>query len=278
MRQTVYVDVLLSINLFVDYFLLLSVKYFFALPAVRLRLLLGSLCGAAGSMIIFLPHLPSPLSFLLNFIICSAMVSVAFLPVRLKKWLRLVVCTYLLCFGYAGAMLAVWTFIAPQKLLIRNAIVYFDVSPLLLAVLTVFLYMVFKLLGKLCGRRENGSLYCRVCIGYQGKRTELYGKIDTGNTLTEPFSGDPVLVACAEALLPLGRLPPEEMRVIPYGTLAGQGLLYAFRPEELLITYQKKKYSVQPCFVAVYEGQLERGCYQALLSPELLALGKEELP
>ena len=49
MQQTVYVDVLLAVNLFVNYFLLLTVRGFLHIPCRRSRLLLGAAVGALGA-------------------------------------------------------------------------------------------------------------------------------------------------------------------------------------------------------------------------------------
>ena len=57
----VYIDVLLGVNLFVNYFLLLAVGRFLHLAVRRLRLLAGAAVGAAFSLSILLPPLPAVL-------------------------------------------------------------------------------------------------------------------------------------------------------------------------------------------------------------------------
>ena len=46
MKQVIYVDVLVAINLFVNYFLLLATAKFFSLSVKRYRILLASALGA----------------------------------------------------------------------------------------------------------------------------------------------------------------------------------------------------------------------------------------
>ena len=45
MKQIIYVDVLVAVNLFVNYFLLLTVAGFFHISASRLRMVLGRRSG-----------------------------------------------------------------------------------------------------------------------------------------------------------------------------------------------------------------------------------------
>lgn len=263
MQRTVYVDVLLSVNLFVDYFLLLWVKRFFALPVRRGRLLAGAAVGAAGSMTVLLPDLTVWISVPLNLLICLCMILAAFAPQPLRKLFRLAACAYGISFAYAGAMIAVWYFFAPEGLLIRNGAVYLPVSPLFLAALTVGLYLLFRLLERITGKGEIGSHYCRVEIFYGGKKAELTGKIDTGNALKEPFSGEPVLIA------------EEGTRVVPYRVLSGEGFFTAFRPEAVCVICGRRRITAR-CYVAPFEGKLEEGHYNALVHPQIFNMGKEE--
>ena len=47
MKQTIYIDVLLAVNIFINYFLLLAAAKFLAVKRVRLRILAASILGAA---------------------------------------------------------------------------------------------------------------------------------------------------------------------------------------------------------------------------------------
>ena len=58
-----YVDVLLGLNLFINYFLLLSVAKFLRISVRRLRLLAGAAIGAAYSLVILVP-MPNILALL----------------------------------------------------------------------------------------------------------------------------------------------------------------------------------------------------------------------
>ena len=99
--------------------------------------------------------------------------------------------------------------------------------------------------------------------------------LDTGNLLTEPFSGLPVIVARRNSLvqvLPKGFPTGQEngnLRVIPYSAVGGEGLLCAFRPQSVELRLGRRKQSVE-CYVAVSDS-LE-GEYDGIINPKLLDL------
>ena len=60
--------------------------------------------------------------------------------------------------------------------------------------------------------------------------------MDTGNSLCEPFSGYPVILAEKSVFNKLnGGETPEKIRLIPVSTVGGEALIKAFRPESLKI-------------------------------------------
>lgn len=58
MSQVVYVDVLLALNLFINYLLLLSGACLLREKVRRWRLLLGAALGAIYALVIFCPSFP----------------------------------------------------------------------------------------------------------------------------------------------------------------------------------------------------------------------------
>lgn len=100
-------------------------------------------------------------------------------------------------------------------------------------------------------RRKTGMEYVPVELTYGGKKTHLTALRDTGNTLTDPVTGEQVLVAGADIAWDiLGLTPPQladpigtleqgrvpGLRLIPYRTVGrSTGMLLAVRLEEVRI-------------------------------------------
>ena len=92
--------------------------------------------------------------------------------------------------------------------------------------------------------------------------------VDTGNRLTEPLSGEPVLIASAK--LVEGVLPARGYRQVCYGSVGGGGALACFRPEALYILQNGRRRRMPEAWIAVFPDRLP-GAFQAL-APAAFAL------
>lgn len=271
MKQVVYVDILLALNLFVNYFLLLSTAKFLSLSIKRRRLLFGAALGSFYSLSLFLPEMPAIFSLLLKLALSVTIVLSAFGWRPLGLFCKLVGVFYSMNFAYAGFMLVLWYFVSPQGLLIKNSIVYMDISPIVLIVFTVLAYLVIEGVTRLTGRRAPREISCRIEFEAGGKIISCTARVDTGNSLVEPFSGCPVVVVERDVL---GRAAPAETaaaRLVPFSSVAGRGLLPAFKPDKMSIHCTGEKPLFVNTYLAVYDGKLSSGEFSALLNPALLS-------
>ncbi len=271
MKQTVYVDVLLALNFFINYFLLLSVGRIMKSSISRTRICLGAAFGAACALTLFLP----PMNFITDGLVkisgSSVMVLIAFKHRSLRSFWRYMLVTCAVTFGFGGAMLALWLTVAPNGMYYRNGTVYFSLSPGFVIFITVICYTIITLAGKICRRLELRSCECRAVIRGEGGARSLRLLCDTGNMLTEPFSGLPVIVARRSAvgrLLPPG-FPTEQksgnLRVIPYSSVGGEGLLCAFMPDSVELRLGSRR-QMTKCYVAVSD-DLGDSEYDGIINP-----------
>ena len=151
---------LLSINLLLDYLLLLATAKFLGLPYRKVRLLLGALSGAAASLIILLPSLPFLLSSGIKLLTCGGMALAADPWASWRDFCKRTACLFLVSFLFAGMLLALSYFLKAQGLFVQNNAVYVAVSPLVLAVGAVGCYFVLSLLYRITGRRGQGHTFC----------------------------------------------------------------------------------------------------------------------
>lgn len=288
LKTTIYLDILLAVNLFVNYFLLLATNRFLHSATRRIRLVLSAGIGALYSLIILLPVLPPVVSVPLQFAVAALMVFSAFGKMRVIRFFKAFACFYLMNFVFAGGMFAIWYFLAPSGMVMKNSVVYFNISPLWLCLATVVIYLVFYLISRITGQMETQNLYYRLLIRTQGRECSCEGKIDTGNHLTEPFSGFPVIVieyAVVQSLFP--DLPKQKemdtqwalenhFRMVPFHALGKDGLLPAFSPEFLSLHNKKEQIQVRDVYLAICFEKLEQGSFQALISPQAISRGKFE--
>lgn len=91
-------------------------------------------------------------------------------------------------------------------------------------------------------------------VEYQGRKVRLRALVDTGNSLRDPVTGQPVLVAdglCAWELAGLGRTqlenpaqtlaekPQLPLRLIPYRAVGKEGILLALRCDSVTVDRQE---------------------------------------
>lgn len=246
--MTVYIDMLFLLNLLVDYFILSLTSRLSGARAGFLRQLGGAAVGALFSFIIFLPAQPLPLELLIRLVFSGVIILCAYGFGDWRRFLRRLAAFYTVSFLYAGLMLAVWFFCHPAGMAVHNGVVYFHISPFILIAGTALGYGVIWLLRKCIRRPAAEGERRRVEVVLEGRRVVLEALVDTGHSLTDLMSDEPVIVADLSAVQPLiplealpaflhvGSPPPGEMgtryRVIPYSVVGGGGLLPAFRCDD----------------------------------------------
>lgn len=275
----IYIDILLALNWWIDFLLLLAVRRAVGGGARSWRLALGALVGALSCLTLFLPPLSVWLTLGIRLGAAMLMVTVAWRCRSWRDWWRSVLLLFALSAGLAGLCGALYFFAAPQGFYVFNGVVYYSVPPLLLVALTLVCYGLLWLAEQWLRRRAPKGHLFRVRLSYENKTVTFPCLYDSGNHLTEPFSGHPVLViehSVAQELLLLlptvEDLPPDGgWRLIPYDTLDGSGLLPAFIPSEAVVLTSNGAYRLPPCYVAVCH-RLGRGEYSGLMGS---ALGEE---
>ncbi len=281
-QTVIYLDVLLSVNLFINYFLLLTTAKFLGIPYRKIRLLIGAFAGAFFSLVILLPSIPFFCNLLLKIPMAAAMVFAAYRFISWRSFGKQLVCLYGVSFSFAGIMMALSYCFQPSGLLIKNSAVYIAVSPILLLLVTVACYFALIILYRITGRHHLQHTFCTVTVWFGEKKTSFLAKIDTGNGLTEPFSGLPVAIAeekiLAEILLPLTDFAENcsrHLRMIPYHTVSGEGILPAFQPDKCIIRCGKSIIETTAFYLAVSSRKLS-STYQGLLNPAILSTGTQQ--
>lgn len=274
--MVIYVDVLLALNWWIDYLLLLAVRRTAGDGAKAWRLAVGALVGALSCLTLLLPPLPLWLTLVIRLLSAAVMVTVAFRRRSWRDWWRRVLYLFAYSVGFAGLCGALYFFVAPQGFYVANGVVYYSVPPLLLVALTVVCYGILWLWEQWSRRRAPKEHLLQVRLTYEGRQVTFPCLYDSGNHLVEPFSGYPVLIverATAENILSVPATiehltPGDGWRLIPYDTLGGDGLLPAFIPSSAVAVTGSGEIPLPPCYVAVCE-RLSSGEYNGLLGIEL---------
>ncbi len=272
----IYADILLALNWWVDFLLLIGVARVAGVGVRPWRLVLGAGVGALFSGLLFLPALPALVSLLAKFFAALIMVSVTFGFCRRRRFAKLLALLFGISAGFSGLCSAAYFFVGPQNLYVFNGVVYYAVSPWLLIGLTLLCYGFLTLLERIARRRAPiGHSYC-LHLTHDNRSITVKCLYDSGNHLVEPFSNRPVVVverAQLELLLYVpedcAELPPNGLwRVVPFDSLGGGGLLPAFSPHRIAVLTEHGEKLLHDCYVAVCD-HLGHGEYQGLLGSAL---------
>lgn len=230
--HTIYLDVLLVFDLYMNCMLL---RLTARLTHTRLRfgrLLLGGAAGSLGSLLVLFPPMPFVLSLLCKLsealLICLAAFGIR--DRRVFVW-------HCLCFlglscVLAGMMLALT---GTGNVLYANGCWYPVISLRMLVICTILAYALLTVISRVRERHAACDGSFEVIIRKGEHTVRLDGLADTGNTLTDFCTGKPVIICSGRMLGDMIPSDGRRLRPLPYRTVAGEGLLMVFHPDETLI-------------------------------------------
>lgn len=237
--QTIYVDVLIVLNIYVNYFLLRMTAAITHSRLKTVRCFLAALYGSFFSLLILAPELPAAVTLLIKLAAAVTVVMAAFGIRGCVRLLKNTAAFFTVNFLLAGTVYAVYAWFKPDFMRLGNSYFYIDFSLLILILVTAGLYFALCLFRRFS--RGGGNDSFKVMIRFGRNRAVMEGLADTGNRLRDYFSGKPVIICGREDLLPLGlgdvsadRLP-QGFRLLPCSTVSADGLIPVFHADELLI-------------------------------------------
>ena len=281
----VYADVLFLINFIINALLLQATALLGKCQRVAWRIVFGAALGAVYAVCMFFPRLHLFYTLLFKLVFGSVLMALVFRPARLTAFLRISGIFYAVSFLFGGAVFGVMLLTdagVMSRAVIQNGVLYFVLpAEVLCGTVSVCLSGVWVWRKTAPLRLRKQSLYRDVQVTYEGKTVSLRALVDTGNTLTDPLTLTPVMIAELDALREL--LPPcptfsvEELsvgamatrlRVIPFTSLGTKhGLLLGFRPDAVTIA-TNTHYDI---VVGLYEHDLsDDRSYNALVGADLI--------
>ena len=292
MQQKIYLDVLVTINGLMTYFLLLGCAKITGRARAVKRMLISALLGGISALIIFVPLHNPWISFGYKLAIAIALVRVAFAYTGWRQFWRDLLVFFALSFFFGGVVFGLLSLMAPYYMLYHNGVVYFHIPSLVLIITFGICYFLIVQFSKVFSARLAVQERYILHVVLQGNSVSLRAMVDTGNRLVEHFSGDPVILCYAKALQPIlskplwqavenwqhtqdtGALQQLEslpgLRMIPYHALGKTGLLPAFRPDSATVTTGGRTFVLQPSYLAIAQQDFLHGQCQALLPGQMI--------
>ena len=263
--QVIYVDVLIFVNIIEDFLFLLCVRRITRADTRYPRLIAAAAAGGLLSVL----SLMRINGFLINLLITSLsaalLVLIAFGYGGLRAFLRRTLTLIVVSFLFSGAMIFLWLALRPSGMAVINNRVYFNISPILLIILTLVIYAVLFLYNRFFRNRASPATVKEVTVYYSDKEIKLRCKTDTGMNVREPFSGSRVIIA-DKRLFENTAVKEKDCRVIPFNSLGGKGMIRGFRADGVLTDGSK-------CGEELYIGMCEgifNGEIDGLIPPDII--------
>lgn len=294
----VYIDVLFAVNFIINFVLLKTCCVFTGLKHSKLRMLAGAMVGAVYAVLVFFPSFSPLYSTLSKLLVSMLILASSFTFYSFAGFFKTLLIFYMVSFGFGGCVLGVFCFSdigARLGAVYSNGILYFNLPWTVLAVSGLLFYIATQIFSYISRKHFSAKgLRKKLYLTYNNKTAEITALLDTGNSLMDPISMSPVIIAeyksirnlfTTEIRQSLERLNSTNVtaiiselgekglgvRLIPFSSLGNEnGMLIAFVPDKAELRDECGIRTLGKCVIAIYEKNLTSDrSYGALLNPYL---------
>lgn len=298
--MSIYIDVLFLENIIVNYGILSVTEKLSGRHSTVIRKMAAAAIGAAYLVAMLLcPEIETLFTIGGKILLSILMIAVAFPCREIKSGLKALLSFYLSSFIFAGAGYALMN-LTNQGIYFKNGEFYnrFRSDNLLLILTLIFGFLMVRAFTDLFRKRvEKESFIVKAHIHVGDRTVCLQALIDTGNSLLDPVTQYPVMIAELDGVREL--LPPgmaewignwyqtkgmamgldensdwiKRIRLIPFNAIGtNNGMLPGFRPDSVLVEKEEYQYERTQVVVCICQNRLSsRDQYRAIISPELVS-------
>jgi stage II sporulation protein GA (sporulation sigma-E factor processing peptidase) len=281
----VYVDVLIVVSFYINYLLLRASAVIIHKPVHRGRIIAGALIGSLSSLIIFMPDMGNIAILVIRVVTAIIMVAISFSIASFRDLYKTSLLFFFVSFVFAGIEYAVAMLLGGSNAIWHNSIFYVNISLQTLVVSTIISYTVLWLIRRHYDSTGDADKHYTVTVENGDKIVRFKAIGDTGNNLTDNFTGKPVIICSKSRLTPIidnavvekmldcdyiheAFIPPKGWKLIPFSTINSNGLIPAFRPAKVFI---KSDDDVHFRSIDAYIGISETDMEFAVFNPKALS-------
>lgn len=300
MQAHIYVDIVFFVNLIMNFLIFWICSKLIKEQTKTFRILIGASIGSIMyCIIIFIPIFRNFYGFFSAIIILTFSLLATFGKTSIKKFLILIFYSHMVAFMVGGMSVALYHYTNITDIfgnILGFTANYFSFRTLLLSVIISYIII------KLCAIYIQKIVIMKQCF-YEVKiflgstSTNILTLVDTGNSLSEPITNSPVIIAEFKSIKEF--LPPSiqllfyeqrendisslidniseceienKIRMIPFKSIGKkQGMLIGFKPDKVEIINKDTTKEIKDVIIGIYNFNLStNGGYQGLLNPRLL--------
>lgn len=211
--MTVYIDLVLLLNIVLDSILLMSVSILLGRNVTIKRIILGSFIGSLSTLILFV-SITSLELLILKIILGIIMCIVTFGYVNIKYTLNNIFYLYIISFIIGGGL----TLIKDYG--------YYNYFVLIIGFIIIS-YFFIKQMKKY---QDNYSNYFKVDVYIKGVLYKLNGYLDTGNKLYDQYKNRPVILVSKKI-----KYNFEDIIYVPYISLNNESLVKCLKADKIIV-------------------------------------------
>lgn len=257
----IYVDLIILLNFFLDFLLLLSTSLILKRNARLLRILLGAVVGGISILSLFI-NLSSLSLFIIKILISIFMVLVSFGFKNFKYFFSNLVYLYLTSIILGGFLY----FINDELSYKNNGLIFFHngFSINWIIIIASSPIIIFLYVKNQRNKKEQLSKYYEVNITFlNGITKRLTGFLDTGNNLFDPYQKRPIILINKDVLK--GYNP--RCILVPCVTVNDKSLLKCFKIKKIVINGKIIK---DECLVGISDNNFEMDGVDLLLHKKII--------
>lgn len=287
-----YVEYVFAENFIIDFILLYVTGKLIKRIIIYRRLVIASLVGAL--YVIFSAYVGKEFMtyFIVKFSISVLMIMIAFDTKGVLLNIRVILCFYITSLIMVGVITALY-YMTYDRLTVNAIVISLFIGYLAL-------HFFFKEIKQ---RIEKSNFMRTVVINFGEKTKSIRAFIDTGNELSDPMSGKPVIVVNIESIK--GLLNEEfynnilkfyenketnlekifnesnnyNLRLIRYHTISNKGdMMICMKPDAIVVKGNDESFLAADALIGLYPKRISRNDdYDALLFNKILEMEMEQI-
>jgi len=272
---TIYADVVFLVNLIMNFLIFWTVGKLTKIQAKKYRVFIGALTASLlYCLIIFIPSLRGFYNFFTAIFILITALYITFGYKNIRTFAKLIIISHITAIILGGTTLAIYYYASTTIFAASTGI-----SFRFLVVSTFFSFIIIKFGTHYIQKNSmSKQSFCEIQIFKGDSSTKLVALIDTGNTLVEPLSHFPVIIAEHKSIKNLiydegdSVAIADKIRMIPFKSIgAKNGMLIGFRPDKVEIKNNRESFEIQDVVIGICNFTLSKsGNYQGLLNPSII--------
>lgn len=230
----IYLDLIMILNFFFDFLLLLSVSILLKRRAKVKRIIYASFIGGISILFLFI-NINSLELFFFKFFISILMILIAFGYKNIKYTLINILYLYVVSIFLGGGLYLLnvqFSYKHVGIVFYNNGLSINVIIMILLAPIIIYIYIKQ---GKRL--RNNYSNYYDVRIYLNDIYIDAIGYLDTGNNLVDPITSKPVILIDKRKIL----FDIKEFMLIPYYTVSGRAMMKCLKINKIIINKREYK-------------------------------------